>query len=133
MSHDYHMKPMPQGSGHVTLRAYVIGFVASIVLTLSAYGLVVAHVNSHHWWPSDQVVIPTIIGLALVQFVVQLIFFLHLGTESKPRWKLLVFGFMVLVVSILVFGSLWIMNNLNYHMTGNSANTFIIHDEGIHK
>jgi len=133
MSHDYHMKPVPHGSGRVTLKAYVIGFIASIVLTLSAYSLVVAHVNSHHWWPSDQVVILAIIGLALVQFVVQLIFFLHLGTESRPRWKLLVFGFMVLVVSILVFGSLWIMNNLNYHMTGSSANTFIIHDEGIHK
>ena len=53
----------------------------------------------------------------LAQFFTQLLFFLHLGRETKPRWKLLVFLFMTMIVAILVFGSLWIMYNLNYHMT----------------
>lgn len=54
--------------------------------------------------------------LAFGQFVVQLVYFLHLGTEQKPRWKLLVFWFMIVVVLIVVVGSLWIMYNLNYNM-----------------
>jgi len=47
-----------------------------------------------------------------------LIFFLHLGIESKPRWNLLVFYFMVVVLAILLYGSFWIMSNLDYRMMG---------------
>ena len=61
--------------------------------------------------------ITAIIFLAVVQLVVQLVFFLHLGRERQPRWNLLAFAFMAIVLLILVLGSLWIMNNLNYHMT----------------
>jgi cytochrome o ubiquinol oxidase operon protein cyoD len=39
-----------------------------------------------------------------------------LGRESKPRWKFIFLLFALLVVGIVVGGSLWIMNNLNYHM-----------------
>jgi cytochrome o ubiquinol oxidase operon protein cyoD len=92
-------------------RSYVTGFVASICLTTLAYSVVRYHATS-----SMGLLIGLIVGLALIQFIVQLLFFLHLGTEMHPRWKLLVFGFMVVVVSILVGGSLWIMSNLNAHM-----------------
>ena len=92
------------------LMSYVTGFILSMVLTLSAYGLVTHEVLSR------TVVVSLIIGLALIQFVVQLIFFLHLSQESRPRWRLMVFLLMALIVAILVFGSLWIMQNLNYHM-----------------
>ena len=133
MSRDYHMKTTPGSTSPATYQAYVIGFILSLVFTLSAYGLVVVHVNSGHRWPGDQVLLPIIIVLALAQFIVQLMYFLHIGTEPRPRWKLLVFGFMTLVVAILVFGSLWIMNNLNYHSSARSTDTYIIKDEGIHK
>ena len=55
----------------------------------------------------------------------RLYFFLHLGKETKPRWKLYVFGFMVSVVLIIVFGSIWIMNNLNYRMTPAQINQYM--------
>ncbi len=97
---------------HGTLRSYVTGFVTSIVLTVSAYLLVVNRGNA-----TTGLIVKIIVALALIQFIVQLFFFLHLGKETKPRWKLFVFFFMILVVLILVFGSLWIMNNLNYRMT----------------
>jgi cytochrome o ubiquinol oxidase operon protein cyoD len=58
-----------------------------------------------------------VVGLAVAQLLVQLVFFLHLGREPKPRQNLVVFLFMLLVIGILVIGSLWIMHNLNYHMT----------------
>lgn len=116
------------------LRMYMIGFVTSLVLTFAAYGLVSRHVASDHESLPHSLVIPLIVGLALIQLVVQLRFFLHLGQESKPRWNLTVFSFMIMVVGILVFGSLWIMNNLNYNMmTPHDSEQHIIHDEGIYR
>lgn len=107
-----------------TLRSYVIGFIWSIGLTLIAYGLVVYRTFS------PALLVAAVIGLALIQFLIQLLFFLHLGRETKPRWKLFVFLFMVMVVAILVFGSLWIMNNLNYRMTPGQINTYLNNQGG---
>lgn len=91
--------------------SYIIGFVLSVILTLLAYSLVVNGVLGG--WN----LIYALVGLAVVQLLVQLLFFLHLGRESEPRWNLLVFDFTLVVVIILVVGSLWIMNNLHYNMT----------------
>ncbi len=131
MSRDYHSKTASVTAA--TYRAYIVGFFLSVDCTLVAYALVVAHLNTGHQWPSDQVLLPIIIFLALAQFAVQLVYFLHLGHETSPRWKLLVFGFTTLIVAILVFGSLWIMNNLNYHQPPGGTDSYIIKDEGIHK
>jgi len=114
------MKPTPEA----TLKSYIIGFVWSIGLTLIAYSLVVQNRLSH------TTLIAIIVGLALLQAVIQLLYFLHLDTEAKPRWKLFVFLFMLMVVMILVFGSLWIMNNLNYHMTPQQINTYLNNQGG---
>jgi cytochrome o ubiquinol oxidase subunit IV len=108
-----------------SLRSYVIGFVLSIVMTITAYLLVVGHNSLHRSY-----IIGAIVGLALLQFIVQLLFFLHLGRETKPRMKLFIFGFMVTVVLILVFGSLWIMNNLNYRMTPQQIDTYMNNQGG---
>lgn len=110
---------------HGTLRSYTIGFVLSIVFTITAYLLVVNHLYSNR-----HLIVSAIVGLALLQFMVQLLFFLHLGKETKPRWKLLVFIFMISVVLILVFGSLWIMDNLNYRMTPEQINTYMNNQGG---
>lgn len=95
-------------TGQATLRSYVIGYILSIYLTLSAYFVVTNHL-SVKW-----ILIVIIVGLALIQFAVQLFFFMHMGNEAKPRFKFMVFGMMIAIVLILVFGSLWIMSNLNY-------------------
>lgn len=105
-----------EGAGAGSLREYVTGFIFSIVLTLLAFFIVQRHVSSDHSAYSHRFLGLVIAFTAISQLVVQLIFFLHLGKESKPRWNMLVFTFMVTVVVILVFGSLWIMYNLNYHM-----------------
>ncbi len=104
-------------AGKRTLRAYVTGFVLSIALTLGSYALVNTHVRLRHEAISHMVIIAVIMVFAIAQLAVQLLFFLHLGDEAKPRWKLLSFLFALLVVVIVVVGSLWIMSNLNYHMS----------------
>lgn len=114
-------------SGQGTTMSYVVGFVMSLELTLAAYLLVVNQVLDR------RMLLAVIVGLAIAQLLVQLTFFLHLGRESKPRWNLTVLLFAALVVIILVFGSLWIMNNLNYHtMSPQQTDKYILHDEGIH-
>jgi len=39
---------------------------------------------------------------------------MYLAGEDNPHWNLLVFFFMIMVLVIIVFGSLWIMYSLNY-------------------
>jgi cytochrome o ubiquinol oxidase subunit IV len=110
-----------------SVASYTTGFVLSILLTLAAYSLTVRHTASG--WT----LIYVLAGLAIIQLFVQLVFFLHLGRESKPRWNLVVFAFAAMVVSLVVFGSLWIMHHLNYShdsLSPNQASQSIIKDEG---
>lgn len=93
-----------------TLQGYLTGFFLSLMLTLVAYFSVVNEILT------GRALLIAVIGLALAQLLVQLVFFLHLGRESKPRHNLMVFGFMLLIIGIVVGGSLWIMDNLNYNM-----------------
>jgi cytochrome o ubiquinol oxidase operon protein cyoD len=93
----------------MTYTKYIIGFVLSLVLTIIAYSFATS--GSVNTW------MLAILGvLALVQMVVQLIYFLHLGDETGPRYKLVSFVSMVGILAIIVGGSLWIMQNLNYNM-----------------
>lgn len=92
------------------IRSYVIGFVVSLCLTIAAYAVVVGHLLI------GTTLIVIVAGFALVQMIVQLIFFLHLGSEDRPRWRLLLFGLMMAILAIIVIGSVWIMYHLNYNM-----------------
>lgn len=98
-----------------TLTKYVIGFLASLALTMFAYALVSGRILT-----GDSLFL-VIGGLALVQMIVQLFFFLHMADESRPRFRLVSFGFMASILVIVVAGSLWIMYHLNYNMMGMSA------------
>lgn len=98
---------------------YIAGYLLSIYLTVSGYLLAVNHAFTNNW------LVVFVISLAIIQFVVQILLFLHLGQESGPRWKLAAFIFMFIVVGILVIGSLWIMYNLNYRMTPQQINNYL--------
>ncbi len=95
---------------HLTYGKYVLGFVGSVILTLGAYLL------ATHGTSSKTVLAVFLAVFAIAQFVVQMVLFLHVTEERGTHWRLIVMSMMLLVVIILVFGSLWIMNNLNYRM-----------------
>lgn len=99
----------------VTFITYLNGYALSLYLTITAYLLVTHRVLNAH------ALVYAILGLALVQFLVQAFFFLHLGHETRPRWKLGIFLFMLLVVLIIVIGSIWIMVNLSYRHPESSS------------
>ena len=102
--------PRPAHGGNLSLRSYIVGFILSLALTLSAYFIVT------HQTYNKQGIIAAVATLAITQFVVQMIFFMHLGQEAKPYWNLLALIFMLGVVIIIVIGSLWIMDHLNYNI-----------------
>jgi cytochrome o ubiquinol oxidase operon protein cyoD len=108
-----------------TMASYVAGYIFSIYLTITAYLAVYNHLFSN----TSLTVI--IVGLALIQFVGQLVFFMHLGKETKPRWKLAVTLFMIMVVAILVGGSLWIMSSLKYNMTPTQEQNYMNNQQGL--
>jgi cytochrome o ubiquinol oxidase operon protein cyoD len=92
---------------HTSKKGYIFAFLSSIALTLAAYFLVE---NQLLVGPS---LVFTIVALGIVQVIIQLVFFLYLGKEKRPRSNLLVFLFMALVLVILIAGTIWIMNSLN--------------------
>lgn len=100
-----------------TLRPYLIGFVLSIVLTLAAFWLVGQGF-------SKEVTIALLITLAVAQLWVQLICFLHLGAEQRPRWHAITLAFAAFVVLVLVGGSLWIMSHLEHNMTEDTTDVW---------
>lgn len=102
-----------------SIRRYVTGFVVSVILTIAAYFVVTGSTFDR------RAIIAIVMLFAVIQLVVQLVFFLHLGQEQKPRWNIAALLFMFLVVSIVVGGSLWIMNNLNYNMSPAQMNDYM--------
>ena len=107
-----------------SVRSYTTGFVSAIVFTLVAFAI--ASKRSI----MGNKLIAILLGLALIQFVLQLLFFLHIGRESKPRWKQLVLVLMIVFVLILVLGSIWVMYSLNYRMTPDQINNYMLKQDG---
>lgn len=110
------------------MKSYITGFVLSLILTLTAFGLV-----SLYTQPEKDILVLAVILLAILQFFTQMIFFMHLGNESKPKFNLTAFLFTLFVVLTLVIGSLWIMANLDYNMDyQKNIDKEMIEHEGIH-
>lgn len=92
-----------RSSHQPTIISYVYGFLLSLLLTLGAF-----------WFSPlfGKYAAAFIVVSAVLQLVVQLVFFLHLGKRSAPSWHRGVFAFTLLIVAILIGGTLWIMHNL---------------------
>jgi cytochrome o ubiquinol oxidase operon protein cyoD len=54
-----------------------------------------------------------LVALALMQFAVQLICFLHVGQEKRHFYNSAALAFALIVVCIIVGGTLWIMSNVS--------------------
>ena len=112
------------------LKTYIIGFVLSIILTLAAYIPVKLDSSAHKGVSSQFGIIVFILVLAFIQLIVQMLFFLHMGTETKPRWKLGVFISFFGIILTVVVASIWIMQHLNYNMSLAQFNNLMQYGEG---
>uniref|UniRef100_UPI003F5CCDA3 cytochrome o ubiquinol oxidase subunit IV n=1 Tax=Candidatus Fukatsuia anoeciicola TaxID=2994492 RepID=UPI003F5CCDA3 len=99
------------GVNHESLKSYLIGFVFSIILTVIPFVMVIYNNISHN------IILITVVAFALVQIFIHLVYFLHMNQSSTERWNLVAFIFTIIVVTIIIIGSLWIMYNLDINMT----------------
>lgn len=95
----------------LTLR--ITGFIASLLLTVTAYFMIVRPEFFHL---GIRTIVIVIFILAVLQGMVQLIFFINIWQEKGPRWNLGVFVSTLCIIVIIVAFSIWIMNHLDYNM-----------------
>ena len=93
-----------------TLGSYAIGLGLSVALTVAAFLLPKTMLV---WAPA----IPAaLVVLAIAQIGVHLVFFLHITTSADNTNNALALAFGVLIVTMIIAGSLWIMAHLNHNM-----------------
>lgn len=96
------------------LTSRIIGFGTSLLLTLAAY-LIILRPEFIPLTVNASVV--AILILALLQGIAQYFFFLQLPREGEgPPFNQAVFISTLGIIFIIIFFSIWIMNNLNYRM-----------------
>jgi cytochrome o ubiquinol oxidase operon protein cyoD len=94
----------------ITYKSYFVGLTTSIILTVAAYFSVTTKAFPVY---STYTVLAI---LAIVQILIQVIYFLHIGNEKGTRWNLISFIFSLITIFIIIAGSLWVMYNLNSNM-----------------
>ena len=102
---------LEDGIPHVSVKEYVTGFVLSVVLTAIPFWLVMGGVIA-----DPGITALVILGFAVVQIVVHMVFFLHMNHKSEGGWNMLALIFTIVVVVIAVAGSVWVMYHLNTNM-----------------
>jgi cytochrome o ubiquinol oxidase operon protein cyoD len=96
----------PSGS----LATYTVGLAFALALTGASFLVSQTHLLWEPGVPAGLAV------LAIAQMGVHLVFFLHIGTGPDNTNNVLALAFGVLIVTLIVAGSLWIMANLNANM-----------------
>jgi cytochrome o ubiquinol oxidase operon protein cyoD len=95
---------------NTSAKRLVVGLVVSGIILVAMYILAAYQLIPGH------LLCVTVMGLAFLQAAIQLLCFLHLGSEKPPYWNSMLFIFMLAIILIVVLGSIYIMYNLNYHM-----------------
>jgi cytochrome o ubiquinol oxidase operon protein cyoD len=87
-----------------------IGLLLAVILTATSFWAA----NTSLLWPPG---VPLGLAvLAIAQMGVHLVFFLHITTGPDNVNNVLALAFGILIVTLVVAGSLWIMANLNENM-----------------
>ena len=86
---------------------YTVGLLGAVILTATSFW---AANTPLLWGPGVALGLAV---LAIAQMGVHLVFFLHITTGPDNTNNVLALAFGILIVSLVVIGSLWIMANLN--------------------
>lgn len=99
------------GTGQKKLGIYVFGFISCSILTLISFWAVM----SEKFAKNDVLII--IFIAAIIQFIVQVVCFLRLNTQTEQgRMNVMSLLFTGVILVAVIAGSLWIMWNLAYFM-----------------
>ncbi|SNS34498.1 cytochrome bo3 quinol oxidase subunit 4 [Noviherbaspirillum humi] len=99
------------GHDHGSLKSYAVGFILSVILTAIPFWLVMGKKID-----SSGTLGIVLLGFAVVQIVVHMIYFLHMNSKAEGGWSMLAMLFTVLVVGIMLAGSIWVMYHMNHNM-----------------
>ena len=103
-------EPAARGSVAKGIRSYLLGLALAIALTCASFWAVSTHLI---YGPGVPV---AVLVLAVAQMGIHLVFFLHITTAPDNTNNVLALAFGTLIVCLVVFGSLWIMANLDHNM-----------------
>ncbi|QCI17850.1 cytochrome o ubiquinol oxidase subunit IV [Buchnera aphidicola (Acyrthosiphon lactucae)] len=92
------------------MQSYFLGFLFSIVLTVVPFILAIQKIFC------NEINYIIFLSCAISQIIIHFIYFLHLNFSVEKRWNLITLLFVVVIIFIVVFGSIWIMYNLNHHI-----------------
>jgi len=111
-------------ASHGSLKGYVTGMVLSLALTLASFGAAMTDVVPRGYG------LAAIVVLCVAQLVVQLVYFLHLGTARDQRSNVGIFVCTGFLIAVIVGLSLWVMHNANANMmpTGLSVERAMAHN-----
>ncbi|NVE00109.1 cytochrome o ubiquinol oxidase subunit IV [Massilia sp. BJB1822] len=108
---------------HGSMRSYVTGFVLAVILTAIPFWLVMGNVFS-----SSSTAGLVLLGLAAVQVVVHMVYFLHMNAKSEGGWNMLAMIFTLVIVVIMLAGSIWVMYHMNHNMMPGMTPGVMNHD-----
>lgn len=104
-----------EGAHTGSFLSYTVGLVFALLLTGASF---IVSQTDLLWSPG----VPAGLAvLAIAQMGVHLVFFLHISTGPDNTNNVVALAFGVLIVTLIVSGSLWIMANLNANMLSPSA------------
>ncbi len=106
-----HVHSHGHGEAHGSLKGYVTGFLLSVVLTAIPFWLVMGGV-----FDDKQATTLIVLGFAVAQIFVHMIYFLHMNTSSEDGWNMLALIFTLVLVVITLSGSMWVMYHMNANM-----------------
>lgn len=105
------IKAPDYGTAPKKMGLYLVGFISCSLLTLLSFWVVMSHIFS------KTEVLALIFSSACIQFLVQVICFLRLSTQTEQgKTNVMSLLFTGVILTSIIIGSLWIMWNLNYYM-----------------
>lgn len=88
---------------HGSLKSYIIGFALSILLTIIPLVVVMNDMLGRTG------TLFLILLMAVLQFAVQLFFFMHVKEGENAKWNIMALLFGLVILVTIVGGSIWIM------------------------
>ncbi|MFB9757452.1 MULTISPECIES: cytochrome o ubiquinol oxidase subunit IV [Bacillaceae] len=85
------------------MKSYIIGFILSIILTIIPLILVLNHMMA------KKLLTVSILIAAILQFALQLFFFMHIREGDGPRYNVMALILGLVFAVTVILGSIWIM------------------------
>lgn len=101
--------PTHDSHEHGSLKSYTTGLILSVILTVIPFGVVMTGALP------QMAALAVIVIAAVVQIVVQVVYFLHIKEPEGSHWNNLSLWFTLIITGLLIVGSIWIMYHLNHN------------------